>query len=80
MSTIERYIEELENNYPESLLDATDLQKIGIGTLSTLSKWRSAGKGPPFFKLTDDASYKYLKSDVILWLRSRYTEHKKEIG
>ena len=73
MSTIEQFINDLERNHPEKLLDPSDLSKIGLGTMSTLSKWRTSGLGPSFLKLSD-GSYKYIRRDVISWLRDCYVE------
>lgn len=77
MSTIEKYILELEEHYPEKLLDPSDLVKIGIGGHSILSKWRASGYGPPFFKLSD-GNYKYIREDVINWLRSCYKDKEQK--
>lgn len=83
MSTIDRYIEQLENRYPDTLLNTSDLAETLSVSESALSIWRSAGEGPPYFKL--GGKYKYLKADVISWIRNHYIENedftqKKLIG
>jgi predicted DNA-binding transcriptional regulator AlpA len=53
-----------------ALLRAPELSELLGLTLSTLAKLRCSGKGPPFYKLTNQ-SVGYNQDDVMEWLSKR---------
>lgn len=53
-----------------ALLRAPELAELLGLTLSTLAKLRCSGKGPPFYKLTNQ-SVGYNQDDVMEWLSKR---------
>jgi predicted DNA-binding transcriptional regulator AlpA len=63
-----------------ALLRAPELSELLGLTLSTLAKLRCSGKGPPFYKLTNQ-TVGYRQEDVMEWLSHRrrlstWTENK----
>lgn len=49
--------------------EAADFLAVSI---DTLGRWRSEGKGPPFFKF--EGGVRYGLSDIEAWLNSRRVE------
>lgn len=49
------------------ILKPQELVKLGIGSTSTLVKWRKDGIGPRWFRFSDRC-IGYLREDVIDWL------------
>jgi len=63
-----------------ALLRAPELSELLGLTLSTLAKLQCSGKGPPFYKLTNQ-TVGYRQEDVMEWLSHRrristWTENK----
>ena len=56
-----------------ALLRAPDLAELLGLTLSTLAKLRCSGKGPPFYKLTNQ-TVGYKQEEVMAWLSERRRE------
>lgn len=57
----------------EKLLKTEELAELIKVKPSTLCRWRQAGKGPAFIKMTDNpnGAVKYDPKDVEKWLESR---------
>ena len=62
---------ELEKRFPR-LLSPEDVATVFNLSVETLSRYRSEGKGPPFYKI--ESNVRYLESEVISYLDSGRTD------
>jgi hypothetical protein len=73
---LENFIQLLQEQLPE-VCTSNDLLKFQIfQSQSELSQARSKGLTPNFFKYPN-GRVKYLKSDVLAWIKGLYRENKK---
>jgi hypothetical protein len=66
--SIETFLSDLEQSLPV-ICRSKDLVGMELFSTTLLSKMRKDGNGPPFFKIAR-GQIRYLKSDVISWLKS----------
>lgn len=60
---------------PEVLEQEQLAAMLGV-EISTLADWRRKGYGPPFARLKGERGrVRYLRSDVIAWLKARQRVH-----
>lgn len=80
MSAINELIHKLEKELPE-ICEAKDLISHGIGSKGLFHRHLKDGEGPPFLRLgkaTKRRKIRYLKQDVLNWLKDCYNEPSKK--
>ncbi len=75
--SLTKFIAQLEKELP-SLCRVKDLIKVGImGSGPSASRFRAEGSSPNYFRFSDKF-IRYLKADVIDWVKRRYISGGKE--
>ncbi len=77
--TVDDFVADIAAKLPERVRDEHLIDAGLFTSNSAISKARSRGATPPYFRVTNKQLF-YLKSDVLAWLRSRYTTTSKNSG
>jgi tRNA(His) 5'-end guanylyltransferase len=72
-TSLDQFLKTLESTLPEILSDKDLVSSIPqiFKSASSLSRLRTSKESPPHFYISS-ACIRYLKKDILDWLRSRY--------
>jgi predicted DNA-binding transcriptional regulator AlpA len=78
-TAIDNFVDKISTIHSEDLLSAKELASCILMSEATLSRLRLKNHGPAYLRFAD-GSIKYLKKDIIDWIRGVYhaTEDHKD--
>lgn len=70
---VDDFVSNIAAKLPDRVRDKHLIEAGLFPSNSAISKARDRGATPPYFRVTSKQLF-YLKSDVLAWLRGRYSE------